>query len=491
MRPQTILAVTKTPRPYQALAVDFLTDTVKGVLADPPGAGKTVTVSATLDRLLVPFALIVAPKVVLRHWKAEYEAVTGRECVIYTGPPKQREAALARAVSERLTVVTNYERFRDDVELLARIPWQGFAFDEAHRLKGRTTKQTKAAQKITKGAPVILLATGTPVLNRAEELWSYLRLLFPTRFTSYWKWVREHFHVTERYYQGRLVHEVGELLPGHADILKRQLSGVMFQRTLEEVLPDLPPVTVIEYPVEMTARERGEYTRLADFNWADLGTDSDGYIVNVNNALSKMTRFRQITSDWASINPALGAGSKVAAAVELVKDLGEQAVVFTSFKATAYNVVKALSAPGSGVTAAAWTGDQSQAERDAILDRFKAGKLDVVVGTIDAIGEGVDGLQVARHAVFIDRHMVPARNRQVIGRLQRSGQQASAVIEHRFYMEDTIDQTIEQMLAIKEGRIESVRVRTIDLLTGNIPAPTGVEDLVAEAIGDALAIFGA
>lgn len=457
--------VTKTPRPYQQEAIAFAADVGKLVLADPPGAGKTVEVSAMFEEWLAPFGLIVAPKAVLRHWAADYEAVTGRKPFLHlssNGSPRERIALLKQAVIDRQTVITNYERFRHDIDHLVGIPFQAFAFDEAHRLKNRDTKQTKAAWKITRGAAHVVLATGTPVMNRADELWSYLRTLFPQRFTSFWKFAREHFAITERWVQGRIVMEIGELLPGHDEILRRSLSGVMFQRTLAEVLPHLPEVTVIEYPVEMTDRERAEYDRLEDHNWADF----DGEIVSVNNVLSKMTRHRQITSDWSALNPALGHGSKVKAAAELIADLtedGEQVVVFTNFKATAYNVVQSLP---PGVDGRVWTGDQSQKTRDETLAAFKDGTCRVVVGTIDAIGEGVDGLQVARHAVYIDRHYVPARNEQSIGRVRRSGQTADKIVEHRFFMEGTIDQTIEQMLAIKERRIESVRVDTRALLNG-------------------------
>jgi SNF2 family DNA or RNA helicase len=100
-------------------------------------------------------------------------------------------------------------------------------------------------------------------------------------------------------------------------------------------------------------------------------------------------------------------------------------------------------------------GGVAQADRHGLLDLFKRGHLRVLVGTLATLGEGVDGLQVARHMIRLDRDWTPARNDQAVARLRRSGQKR-AVVVHDIVAHDTIDAVVERALRVKQNVIESV-----------------------------------
>lgn len=450
-------------RPYQNEAIDFMLDAERVILADPPGVGKTATAAVWAAETGRLKTLFVVPRAVRLHWQREIERWIGEGAVIYDGTSKQREKILA---AKPEWVITHYERFRIDYESFMDEGFATIVFDEAHRLKNRKAQVTKAAYKVTRRVPSVALLTGTPILNRAEELWSLLHILAPKTYTSFWRWAGEHFDVTQEWLSGRMVYRVGELREGHAETLRDANAGILLQRPIEQLLPDLPDVQESVIEVELGPAERREYDRLVKFGWADL---PDGTVLSASNVLALSTRLRQFTSDWTALCDGideLGSPSaKVAAAVEVITDLEpEQVVVLTAFKHTARAVGRALGK--AGISTRLHTGDQPSKFREAALRDFQRGDARVIIGTIATMGEGVDGLQCARHILFMDRDWTPARNEQALGRVRRSGQTATKVVAWRIVARDTIDQTIEAALASKQSVIDSLKGKSLSEIVG-------------------------
>ena len=102
--------------------------------------------------------------------------------------------------------------------------------DEAHAIKNRTTKMSKAAMKLQ--ADFRLILTGTPIQNHLGELWNLFQFINPGLLGSL-----EHF--TERYVQ-----PITQLKDKSCqNQLKRLLSPFLLRRTKNAVLDELPPKT--------------------------------------------------------------------------------------------------------------------------------------------------------------------------------------------------------------------------------------------------------
>ncbi len=140
-------------------------------------------------------------------------------------------------------------------------------------------------------------------------------------------------------------------------------------------------------------------------------------------------------------------------------------MAFTGYKATAHRLVARLNA--GWVKAEAYTGDLSEDERENLIGRFKAGDLDVVVGTLAALSTGVDGLQsTGSSVVFLDRDWNPAINDQAVGRRRRSGQRKRVSVYHLMY-DDTIDVAVVQACLDKTNVVETLAGRPIlDVIYG-------------------------
>lgn len=443
-------------RPYQTEASRFLNTHRRGILALDPGTGKTPTTLISLRNVASHRILVVAPKSVCLHWLDMmgqwWPELVG---VLGTGTAKQKEAA--RELFEFQTgrgpaaLVLNYEAMRIDVESLGALGFDAVIFDEGHRLKNRQAQQTRAANALCRRpGQWVWVVTGTPIQNRPEEIWSLLHLIDRHRFSSYWAWVRAYYQTNMESYgwgpQRRAVEQLGDLHEGAIDRMRSELTDVMFHRTLEECLPDLPEVTYTTIDVELDAEERRIYDDLLKKTWADI----EGEILLVPNEVARMTRLRQVVSDIEI----LGAertkpGSKIAAAVELIGDLEpEQVVCLTWSRAAAERVAEECD--GTFIH-----GDVPTKARHEILESFKAGRTRVLAGTLATLGEGVDGLQVARHLIRLDRDWVPAKNEQAVARLRRSGQR-NAVFVHDITAFDTIDAVVERALRHKQNVIEAV-----------------------------------
>lgn len=450
-------------RESQKTAVDFLLRHGRAILADPPGAGKTATVAEELRIAHPERTLVVAPVPVLHHWMRELERWAGIEATLYRGTPKQR-AKIRESIEAPYTLVMGYETFRGDIEHIGDVPWDAIVFDEAHRLKNRQAKQTKAAWQVTKKVPWITFATGTPVLNRAEELWSLLHMIDRKRWSSFWRWAEEHFIVeTNNWIAPRPVKLIHGLKPDHVEEVASEVAEVMIQRNMEDLL-DLPKLTENLIDVDLTPAERRNYDQLAEFFW----TEVDGDTIVTQNHLAQMTRLQQLIDGWEE-----SSSSKVDAAVDTIADLvadGEQAIVFTRYTNTAKRIAEALQK--RKIAAETYIGSTPAEQRDLLVRRFQGGvgdKVEVIVATQAAMGEGVDGLQyAARHVVFVDRDWTPARNDQALGRLLRNGQN-QPVVAHHIVARDTIDMVVWAANEAKVSVIRAVTGQTFKaLVTGQV-----------------------
>jgi SNF2 family DNA or RNA helicase len=278
-------------------------------------------------------------------------------------------------------------------------------------------------------------------------------MLYPRYWPSYWRWVDQHCVVDLARFGGRPVKVIAGLRPGAVGAIRAELAPVLLQRSLEELLPDLPPVTTTTLEVDLDDEERKAYDDLKKRHWTQL---EDGTLVQTVNEVSRLTRFRQIVSDME----ALGAhrdrpGTKIAAVLELISDLDpEQVVVLTWSRAAAERV--ADEAGGAYVH-----GGVAGPDRQLALEAFKAGKVRVLAGTLATLGEGVDGLQVARHVVLLDRPWKPSEEDQAIGRIRRSGQ-VDAVFAWMVTARATIDGKINRLLAQKRSVINAIRTGEIE-----------------------------
>jgi hypothetical protein len=184
--PHQITAVYEAMLPRQPL---------RYVLADDPGAGKTIMTGLYMRELLMRAdarrILIIAPGSLVEQWRDELFEKFGLEFRIFS---KELEAASPSGNSfedydhliVRLDQMSRNEEAQDKLCLTG---WDLVVFDEAHKLSahfsGRDIARTKRfnfAEKIGEHTRHLLLLTATPHNGKEEDFQLFLSLLDSDRF---------------------------------------------------------------------------------------------------------------------------------------------------------------------------------------------------------------------------------------------------------------------------------------------------------------------
>ncbi|MEO6461591.1 MAG: DEAD/DEAH box helicase, partial [Candidatus Eisenbacteria bacterium] len=436
-----------TLRPYQQAGVDFLafnsTLGLGAVLADDMGLGKTVQALAWLLWLrqrepgLGP-ALVVSPASVVHNWVREAERFTpGLRVLRLTGG--ERHAALRGEAAEADLVITNYALLRRDRRDLEAIPFGALILDEAQNIKNPNTAVTKAAGALT--ARHRLALTGTPLENRALDLWSILAFTSPGFLGS-----RRQF--TARY-------DRPDAPPHVRRLLAARLRPVLMRRMKAQVAPELPPRTEERRDCELLPIQRKLYAeQLARGRKMlhDLMAAPGGLATHKIEILAVLTRLRQICCHPALVGgPARAPSGKFEALWEILDPLlaeGHKVLLFSQF----VQCLKLLEPEMKkrGIPTHMLTGQTNERLREDVVQHFTEDeRAGVFLVSLKAGGTGLN-LTAASYVILFDPWWNPAVEAQAIDRTHRIGQERK-VTAFRLLTRGTIEEKIWELQQSKSS----------------------------------------
>ena len=458
-------------RPSMALAIDRI---------EPEGERETICISVDSERKLYitenyivthntiqalgiinatspSRALIICPASLRTNWQREADKWLVRDyqtTVIETGKqaaPEMEGGGL---------VILNFDLLRQHHEWLASTEWNLMIIDEAHYLKNSKAQRTQRVfgGKKVKGirAARTVLLTGTPMINRPNELWTALRAIDPQGLGR--NWMRYH----ERYCA--LQHtRWGMDTSGASNLDELQINlraSVMIRRMKADVLTELPAKRrqIIELPQNGTSRlvraerqaydahqDRIEALREAVEN-AELLEDSDAYAEASQRLRDEMNA---AFGDLARIRAEL-AEAKAPKCAEHIRLAAEQApvVVMAHHHVMVDALVKEL---GEDFRVVTLTGRDSREARQRSVDEFQAGDADIFIGNIDAAGVGIT-LTRASHVIFCELPWTPGQASQAEDRCHRIGQVNSVLVQH-LVIDGSLDARMVQTIVAKQAVI--------------------------------------
>jgi superfamily II DNA or RNA helicase len=426
-------------RPYQQAGLDFLAHAsslgVGAILADDMGLGKTVQALAWLAHLraLDPSggpSLVVCPASVVHNWAREAERFAPSLRVLLLTSGESRHAAWGEIASYDL-VVTNYALLRRDAERWRAIDLRAVILDEAQNIKNPNAAVTRAA--MTLRAKHRLALTGTPLENRALDLWSIASFVNPGYLGT-----RALF--SERF--------DGPEAPPHARaLLSAKLRPMLLRRTKRAVAPDLPPRIEERRDCELTKGQRQLY--LAELRRSRalveaLSAAPGGVERNKITVLAALTRLRQICCHpaLAGGDPGLGSG-KVDALIEILEPLlaeGHKVLVFSQFVSLLKLLQPVLTAQG---VRQHFLSGQTQKREQVVADFQNDPEPGVFLVSLKAGGTGLN-LTAASYVVLFDPWWNPAVEAQAIDRSHRIGQDRT-VIAYRLLTRGTVEEKIWEL----------------------------------------------
>ncbi|MGN1208967.1 MAG: DEAD/DEAH box helicase, partial [Duodenibacillus sp.] len=408
------------------------------ILADDMGLGKTVQAIALLAaRAKAGPQLVVMPTAVLNNWEAELARFA----------PGLRVRVLNREDREELTrtleagdvVLSTYGVLAIEIERLKAVDWQSVVLDEAHTVKNRTTKTSKAVMQLSAQCRVLL--TGTPLQNRLSEIWNLFEFANPGLLGSYDDFV-EHFITPVEVHHSKTVQRR----------LKRLVAPFILRRTKAEVLDELPEKTELTIRVPLTDDERALYETLRQSASNRLESGE----INPIQALAELTRLRLAACHPKLVNPALTfASSKTAAFLDLAAELiesGHRALVFSQF--TSHLALIRPELEKRGIPHLYLDGGMSAATRAELVKAFQQGDAPLFLISLKAGGTGLN-LTAADYVIHLDPWWNPAIENQASDRAYRIGQERPVTI-YRLIAEGTIEEKILRLHETKKSLADAL-----------------------------------
>jgi superfamily II DNA or RNA helicase len=255
------------PLPHQITAVygEMLPrQPLRFLLADDPGAGKTIMAGLFIKELLirgdVQRCLIVSPGALVEQWQTELDQRFHLPFEILTSD-KLEASRSGNWFQENPLAIARLDKLSRDEDVQAQLratEWDLVIFDEAHKLSAsffageiRYTRRYRLAQLLGATARHLLLLTATPHNGKEEDFQLFLALLDADRFEG-------------RFRDGVHTADVSDLM---RRLTKEQL--LTFEGT-----PLFPERIATTVPYVLSAEEHALYEQVsnyvrAEFNRAD------------------------------------------------------------------------------------------------------------------------------------------------------------------------------------------------------------------------------
>ena len=464
---------------------------VCGLLMDP-GTGKSKVVVDYLAMLTLAKGaqdwLIAAPLSALDGWPAQFEqhlpeGVKLQLIWLGDGPLSIEEKAreirgLPKNVDRLRVVLINHDAFgskakatgMDGRKLATVTVWDrivgavedwhpdGIVVDESHRLKGHTSRRSKAFARLARTIDKRLILTGTVTPRNLLDIFGQWQTLNPRRFGTDWNAFRYRYARWGGYMQKVPVQWL------ETDDLRAKLLADAYVIKKDEAL-DLPPVTEVVVPVRLGPKEHQAYVQMGEEMLTSLPSGGQSLAPI---PITKLLRQRQLTGGYVGYETEDGSraeerigDSKAKVCIDKLSslvDAGEKVVVFAHFRADLDILEeRATQALPKGTPIYRIDGSTKKADR---MD-YRTGFRDhdgpaVFLAQMRTMSLGVNELVVASYGIIYSMSERRDDFDQSLDRLDRQGQTRPVTIYH-LIVPDSVD---ELLLKGHQAKLELERVIT-------------------------------
>jgi SNF2 family DNA or RNA helicase len=366
-----------------------------------------------------------------------------------------------------ICLLTNYE-FVKTTPKVNEVQWDFVIMDEVHKLKGGANSSPTAIWSAVKELNIgfMMMLTGTPLVNRVEEIWSYLHLFDPMAFPDSRSFSRQFSALRDL--SGKLQFSLRS-----ENMLKDILKGRLIRRTAKEVGLQMPPVTEIITVLPHNLEQGDLYQKMKTefFIWLD---QQEGKALSATSILAQLTRLRQINvlpvanfqikDQEGNVIETLKLdcrdSSKLDEAMDIISQTQDQALVFCSFNEPLEEMAFRLQIEGlrGEVISSAHRNEMSKYEIG-----FQNKEIDVLLIN-SAMGEGMnlhkDNAKWeggARAVILLDKWWNDSRNRQCIARAVRPGENSGEpVFVYDLKCDGSVDFFIQALCDEKSAQFDNL-----------------------------------
>lgn len=442
------LPLLKKPRSYQIDYLYYAVNHGNHINGSGVGCGKTKMAIFYAEMLNLFPCMVVCPASVKSGWLREWKETNPdrRVSVISTSsPPEDFEADVIVINYDILGKRVTKENGKTSLEIrLDGMKKKSFSLviaDEIHFLKNRKSIRSKSFKKLARKVPSVIGLTGTLIMNRPSELLNILMLI--ERIKEITPDDQYHHYFFERYCNMKETN-FGMDISGASNVkeLNRLLKECCyFQVSKRDALKELPPISENVVECEITNKRaykkaKGDLLQFIEDKFKDEEKVEKAARAEF---LVKLSTLKQLSLE--------GKEKFIKKWVEEWMEANEEEklLVFAS-QSTILTKIAGEFKEGLLIT-----GSTTTKKRDEILQKFFLQKESrVLFANIGCLGTGVDGLQkVCSNMAILELPPRPSDLVQVIGRLERSGQENPVTIQYLLSAE-TIDQDLWEMLKGKK-----------------------------------------
>jgi SNF2 family DNA or RNA helicase len=418
--------------PYQKVGAAFLVKIGSGILGDDVGMGKSVMAIAVCETTRASKVLIIAPSSIKWQWHQElFKFLPSSDAVVIEGTPRER-AILWR--SEHQFYIANYELLLRDLPLIQERQWGIAIADEATRISNPTAKVSKAIKKIKATRRIAM--TGTPISNRAQEVWNLVDWVSPDALGNYYSFM-DRYCIKNKWGGVEQYRNMDEL----ASKLKRH----MIRRMKVDVLTELPEKIVTDVPFDMSDEEMAMYRKLKKEILFEIKAEEIDKIENpmsVQYTLVKLLRLRQLTDSMELLGQNTASSKLVVLKdilAEALSDPRRKAIVFTQFSVMADILERELAEYGTCKVSGA-----IKEEYKDVIERFNTDDTKRILIMTSAGMYGLN-IQAASVVVHYDQEWSLAKMTQRDGRAHRYGQKETVLV-YNLMARKTVDYYVQKVL---------------------------------------------
>lgn len=489
-----------------------------------PGAGKTSVVYGAFAYLRslpttnpkhVDKLLIVGPLSSFGPWENEYEECFGfkpSSTRLISGMSKEQKSIYLHGLNTSIITLTSYQSvvsIKEDLKFFISHNKVMVVLDEAHKIKNTQGAITaESTKELAENAISRVVLTGTPAPNGYEDLYNLFKFIWPDRDVISYN-VAQLNNMSQNIEDSRVPDLINKISPFFIRVKKSDLG--------------IPPATFEDVIVPMSENQRNLYDILEHHTMSGLNADLEStYLKRLRQA--KMIRLMQLATNPSLLKHSLGCmydenGNliqeseedkayiqeisqftsdeippkfvKAADIAEGIINNGGKVIIWANFINNILDLKDYLSSRGIATRelygATPVEGSNTDAEksaftREAIVREFNSDNstFSVILANPFAVAESISLHKKCHNAIYIERSFNAAHFIQSKDRIHRFGLPAGTITRYYYLIsENSIDETINKRLTIKENRLNEIMESMPIPLFDNILEDGGNEDIKA------------
>lgn len=511
--------------PLQLLSAFHLAFAQNACNFSVPGAGKTSVVYGAYAYLKnlpptnpkhVDHILIIGPLSSFGPWENEYQECFGYKCEskrLIGGLSSSHKSEYLHSYNPAELTLTSYQSvmsIKDDLKFFLRHHNVMVVLDEAHKIKNTTGAITaNSTMELAEFAKARAVLTGTPAPNGYEDLYNLFKFIWPDRDIISFN-VGQLSNMSQCDDEERVSRLIEQISPFFIRVRKSDLN--------------IPPAHFQVVRVAMSETQRNIYDAIERRTMEALSTEHDEspFLSRIRKA--KLIRLMQVATNPALLRARLfdidnsedtlleeseddqafiaqlaqyitdETPVKFVKTAELVENIitnGGKVVIWATFIQNIEGIKTYLNSRGIatrelyGATPVEKDGmddEQLSLTREAIVREFNSdnSSFNVIIANPFAVAESISLHKKCHNAIYIERSFNAAHFIQSKDRIHRYGLPPGTNTQYYYLVsENSVDETINDRLALKEERLNTIMETMPIPLFDNVLSAGGRDDIKA------------